>query len=165
MTEELPALPEDRTFRAILHQNRSLSPKGFMVLMGFICFISFAIGVAFYMIGAWPVLGFCGLDVLAIYVAFKLNYRSGKAHEVIELTPEMLKITQVAATGRSKSFDFNPYWVRVRFSEWPDGRAFLRLASHGNEFEFAKFLNPDEKKDFAAALEGALSSARAGSFA
>ena len=93
------------------------------MVIGFIAFVSFAAGIAFYTIGAWPVLGFYGLDVLAIYVAFKLNYRSGKAYEMVELSPELLKITQVQPSGRSRSFDFNPYWVKVLVNEWPDGSA------------------------------------------
>jgi uncharacterized membrane protein len=130
------------------------------MVIGFIAFVSFAAGIAFYTIGAWPVLGFYGLDVLAIYVAFKLNYRSGKAYEMVELSPELLKITQVQPSGRSRSFDFNPYWVKVLVNEWPDGSANLKLALHGDEFEFARFLNADEKKDFAQALRNALSLAR-----
>lgn len=128
--------------------------------MCFVGLISFIAGAAFLMMGAWPVFGFFGLDVLAIYVAFKLSYRSGRSYEVVEVTPQLLKITQVEPSGASRSFDFNPYWVRVLFSEFPDGRANLRLALHGREFEFARCLNPEEKKDFAAALESALRSAR-----
>lgn len=160
MTDTTAPTLGSRTFRAILHPHRSLSHGGFMILLGFIGFVSFATGVAFYMMGAWPVLGFYGLDVLAIYVAFKINYRSGKAYELVELSPDVLKITQVHHSGRSRSFDFNPYWVKVLLNEWPDGSADLKLASHGNEFEFARFLNTDEKKDFADALRNALMLAR-----
>jgi uncharacterized membrane protein len=148
------------TFRAILHPHRSLSHGGFLILLAFIGFVSAATGIAFYMMGAWPVLGFYGLDVLAIYVAFKINYRAGKAYEMVELSPDLLKVTQVHQSGRSRSFDFNPYWVKVLLNEWPDGSADLKLALHGNEFEIARFLNTDEKKDFAAALRNALSLAR-----
>jgi uncharacterized membrane protein len=161
MTENLPTVQEPRAFRAILHPHRSLSQRGFLILMGFIGFISFACGVAFYTMGAWPVFGFYGLDVLAIYIAFKLNYRSGKAYELVELSPSVLKITQVNAAGGARSFDFNPFWVRVLVNEWPDGSADLKLASHGSEFEFTRFLNADEKKDFAQALRNALSMTRA----
>lgn len=148
------------TFRAILHPHRSLSQSGFLIVMGFIGFVSVVTGVAFYMLGAWPVLGFYGLDVLAIYVAFKINYRAGKAYEVVEVSPDLLKVTQVHQSGRSRSFDFNPYWVKVLLNEWPDGSADLKLALHGKEFEIARFLNTDEKKDFAVALRNALSMAR-----
>ncbi len=161
MTENTAPPQDPQSFRAVLHPHRSLSQRGFVLLMGFIAFVSFATGLAFYLLGAWPVLGFFGLDVLAIYVAFKLNYRAGTAYELVELSPELLKITQVEPSGRSASFDFNPYWVRVLLNEWPDGSAVLKLISHGREFEFARFLNADEKKDFAAALEGALAMTRA----
>lgn len=163
MTEETPDSQEDRAFRAVLHPHRSLQPKGFLILMTILCVVSFVAGTAFLLMGAWPVFGFFGLDVLLVYIAFKLNYRAGKAYELIEVTPAVLTITQVAASGRKRSFDFNPYWARVRFSEWPDGRAFLKIASHGKDFEFGRYLNPDEKKDFATALQGALAVARAGS--
>jgi uncharacterized membrane protein len=162
MTDISPTSQEDRTFRAVLHPHRSLQPNGFLILMAFLFVVSFVTGVAFMLMGAWPVLGFFGLDILLIYIAFKLNYRAGRAYELVELTPEVLKITQVAPSGSQKVFDFNPYWARVLFSEWPDGRSFLRIASHGREFEFARFLNTDEKKDFANALQGALVTARAG---
>ncbi len=160
MTKNEPSTQEARIFRAVLHPHRSLSRTGFLAVIGFIAFVSFVTGIAFYTMGAWPVLGFYGLDVLAIYVAFKLNYRSGNAYEMVELSPDLLKITQVQPSGRSRSFDFNPYWVKVLVNEWPDGSADLKLAVHGSEFEFARFLNADEKKDFAQALRNALSLAR-----
>lgn len=160
MTDNLPVQAAARTFRAILHPHRSLSRSGFMLLLGFIGFVSLATSIAFTVIGAWPVMGFYGLDLLALYVAFKVNYHAGKAYELVELSPEVLKITQVQPSGRSLSFDFNPYWVKVLLNEWPDGSADLKLASHGKEFEFARFLNAEEKKDFAQALRDALTIAR-----
>jgi uncharacterized membrane protein len=148
-------------FRAVLHPHRSLGPKGFLVLMLALGSVSFITGVVFLSMGAWPVTGFFGLDVLLVYMAFKLNYRAARAYELVELTPAALKLTQVTPSGRSKEFEFNPYWVRVRFTEHPDGSNNLRLASHGREFEFGRLLNDDERRDFARVLEGALAVARA----
>jgi uncharacterized membrane protein len=160
MTDQALQPDDQTTFRVVLYPNRSLSPKGFLLLMLFIGGVSFVSGVAFLMMGAWPVFGFFGLDVLLIYIAFKLNYRSGRAFEMIELSPELLKLTLVDPAGRRKSFDFNPYWVRVRLSERPDGRTNLRLASHGQELEFARVLNDEERRAFAGVLENALAAAR-----
>ncbi|MEQ1577661.1 MAG: DUF2244 domain-containing protein [Hyphomicrobium sp.] len=154
--------PSANAFRAVLHPHRSLSQKGFLILMLFLGGVSFITGVAFWMMGAWPVFGFFGLDVLAVYVAFKINYRDGLAHEVVELTPDILKLTRVSPTGHERSFDFNPYWVRVRLAEWPDGRTNLSLATHGRNFEFGSLLNHDERREFAKVLERALSVARGG---
>ena len=56
---ELSASPQAETsFAAILTPHRSLGPKGFAVLMGAVCIISFSTGLLFYLIGAWPVVGF-----------------------------------------------------------------------------------------------------------
>ncbi|MGE3067397.1 MAG: DUF2244 domain-containing protein, partial [Hyphomicrobiaceae bacterium] len=53
-------------FRAMLTPYRSLSPTGFIVLMAALSAISFITGMIFFLSGAWPVMGFCGLDVLFI---------------------------------------------------------------------------------------------------
>jgi uncharacterized membrane protein len=87
MTEELCPSQGVRTFRAVLHPHRSLSRSGFLILLGFIGVLSLATSIAFLVIGAWPVLGFYGIDILALYIAFKLNYRAGKAYELVELSP------------------------------------------------------------------------------
>jgi len=147
-------------FRAILHPHRSLGPKGFLILMLVLSAVSFVTGLSFYMIGAWPVMGFFGLDVALVYVAFKINYRAARAYEMIELTPETLVLTQVSASGKTRRYEFNPYWVRLVVTERPDGGANLKLASHGRELEFGRLLNDDERRDFAQAFAGALAAAR-----
>src|SRR6188508_3453786 len=82
-------------FRVLLTPHRSLSPTGFMILMSAVCLVSFGTGLLFYLIGAWPVIGFMGLDVLLIYVAFKLNYREGRLYEMIDLQEDALTVTRV----------------------------------------------------------------------
>lgn len=129
-----------------------------MLAIGGVSFIS---GMVFLMMGAWPVMGFFGLDVLLVYIAFKLNYRAARAYELVELTPSALTVKQVSASGKTRSFEFNPYWVRVLFTERHDGGNHLKLASHGRELEFGRLLNDDERRDFAQALTGALDVARA----
>ena len=161
MSENAARDQEAGHFRAVLHPHRSLGPKGFLILMTALGTLSFITGMAFLMMGAWPVFGFFGLDVLLVYIAFKLNYRSGRAYELVELDREQLRVTHVEPSGKEKCFAFNPYWVRVRLAEHTDGRTFLKLASHGEEFEFGRFLTDDEKRDFAKALSNALAVARA----
>lgn len=160
MNQNDSAKQDDGAFRAVLHQHRSLSPTGFLILMTAIGSVSFVTGMVFLVMGAWPVFGFFGLDVALVYLAFKLNYRSGRLYETVELTPEMLTVTRVHPSGKSESFDFNPYWVRVLLAEGPHGRNDLRLASHGSEFSFGRFLTDDERRDFSNALSIAIAQAR-----
>lgn len=148
------------TFRFELVSHRSLGRTGFYVLMIAVIAINVVVGSAFYAVGAWPVLGFCGLDVALLYWAFTINYRAGRLSETLELTPALLTLTRIHPSGSREQFEFNPYWVRVRLAEERDGRNELRLASHGQEFYFARFLSDDERRDFAESLSGALLAAR-----
>ena len=157
-----PPAPRDKGFRAVLSPHRSLSPAGFLLLMSGIGLVSFVMGMAFLMMGAWPVFGFFGLDVALVYAAFRLNYRSGRLHETVEIEDGTLTLTRVQPSGRRESFDFNPYWVRVRLSEGRFGRTDLRLASHDRELSFGSFLTDEQKREFADALRGALVAARGG---
>jgi uncharacterized membrane protein len=157
-----PALDQPTLFSARVTPHRSLNRTGFLVLMAFIGIVSFVAGVAFCLMGAWPVLGFFGLDVALVYIAFKLNYRSGRLYETVELTPAKLSWTRVHPSGRREQFDCHPYWARVNLREWPDGRTDLRLIAQGKELVFGRFLTNDERREFATALTGALVDARGG---
>jgi uncharacterized membrane protein len=150
-----------QAFRAVLHPHRSLSPTGFLILMGAIGGVSFVTGMVFLMMGAWPVFGFFGLDVALVYLAFRLNYRSGRLHELVDLTPASLTVTRVHPSGKRECFDFNPYWVRVLLAEDRSGRTDLKLKLHDSELSFGRFLTDDERRDFSRALAGALLNARA----
>jgi uncharacterized membrane protein len=160
MTDQNNAVPVNEPFRAVLTAHRSLQPTGFVVLMGLLCAINFVVGVAFWIMGAWPVLAFCGLDVAIIYIAFKLNYRAGRRFETVDLTPERLIVTRIEPSGRERAFEFNPYWVRVDLNEHHDGRTELVLAQREQRLTFGRFMNDDERRDFADALRAALVRAR-----
>jgi uncharacterized membrane protein len=147
-------------FRAVLRPHRSLGPQGFLILMGLLSGLSFVTGLAFTIMGAWPVFAFFGLDVALVYLAFKLSYRSGRAYEMVELTPDTLTLTRVDPAGRRQSIDFNPYWARVELDEKPDGRTDLQVAVRHKRHSFGHCLNDDEKRNFAAALQSALLAAR-----
>jgi uncharacterized membrane protein len=147
-------------FDAVLYPHRSLPPRGFALLMAGLCLISFAAGVAFVMLGAWPVFGFFGLDVLAVYVAFRISYRSARMFEAVTLTEGQLTVRRVDPRGREQRWSFQPYWLRVEV-EQPAGRSgHLTLSSHGRSLQMAKFLTPDERDAFATELCAALAALR-----
>lgn len=161
MTEAASKKQGPGTFSAVLYPYRSLGPNGFLIMMSLIGLTSFVLGLMFAFMGAWPVVGFFALDACLIYLAFKLNYRSGREYETIELDPRQLVLTKFDPEGRSRSVDFSTYWVRVNLFEGRDGRTRLSLSSHGNEIVFGRFLTDDERKDFAGALQSAILTARA----
>jgi uncharacterized membrane protein len=150
-------------FSALLTPHRSLNDTGFVVVMAFIGLISFAAGLAFLLMGAWPVLGFFGLDVLAIWWAFRINFRRAKASEEIRITPSELRLRRVSHRGHVVEFVLNPLWVRLdQVAHEEYGIEKLYLVSKGRHVAIASFLGPDEKASFAKALTTALQAARRG---
>src|SRR4051794_11468114 len=104
---------QPKLFSALLTPHRSLSRSGFLVLMGFVSVVSFVAGVAFLMMGAWPVLGFFGLDVVIIYWAFRVNFRRAKATEEITVTATELRVRRVSHRGHVVEWVLNPLWVQL----------------------------------------------------
>jgi uncharacterized membrane protein len=155
--------PEPELFSALLTPHRSLSRTQFTVLMTFVCVVSFAAGVVFWRIGAWPVFGFFGLDVLAIYWAFKVNFRRGNATEQISITPSELRVRRVSHRGHVSEWVLNPVWVQLDQKVHAEfGIERLYLVSRGRRVSIASFLGADEKASFAKALTAALQAAKRG---
>jgi uncharacterized membrane protein len=154
---------EPTIFSATLTPHRSLGRVGFLVLMLLFGGVSFSTGVLFLLLGAWPVFGFFGLDVLLLYWAFRLNYRHAEAYEQVTVTPSMLKVRKVSHLGRAREWVLNPLWVqldKVELEEFGIDRLFL--VARGKKLTIASFLGPDEKASFAKELANALSEARRG---
>jgi uncharacterized membrane protein len=150
-------------FSALLTPHRSLSRAGFVAVMTFVTIISFAAGLAFLLMGAWPVFGFFGLDVLAIYWAFRINFRHARASEEIRVTPCELRVRRISHRGHVVEFVLNPLWVRLDQIIHPEvGIEKLYLVSKGRRVAIASFLGPEEKASFAKALTSALQAARRG---
>lgn len=151
-------------FDAELRPHRSLSPRGFLLLMAVVCAISFTGGLLFFLMGAWPVIGFLGADVLLIYLAFKINYRSGRLVERLYLTRDSLTVSRIGPGRRSRTWEFQPYWLQVVF----DDKAManersdcpLILRSHGRSVAVGSFLTRQERGEVAGALRAALSRVR-----
>jgi uncharacterized membrane protein len=158
-----PDAAQPELFSALLTPHRSLNRTGFLVLMGFLSAVSFAAGVAFWLMGAWPVFGFFGLDVLAIYWAFRINFRRAKATEEISVTASELRVRRVGHRGDVAEWVLNPLWVQLdQKIDAEFGIERLYLVSKGRRLAIASFLGPDEKASFAKALAAALQAARRG---
>ena len=158
-----PTLDRPTLFSARVTPHRSLNRTGFLVLMAFIGVVSFVAGLAFWMMGAWPVLGFFGLDALVIYWAFRSNFRSAAATEDIVMTPSELRVRRVSHRGHLTEWSFNPLWVQLEQTGDPDfGIEHLYLVSRGRRLVIGHFLGPDEKVSFAKALLAALQTAKRG---
>jgi uncharacterized membrane protein len=157
------AFAEPAIFSVVITPHRSLSATGFLVLMLAIGSISFVSGMVFLMLGAWPVFGFLGLEVLLIYLAFHANFRSARAYEEVTITASELTVRKVNPRGGVREWTLNPLWVRLDRSVHEEfGVERLFLVSHGRRLPIAGFLGAEEKASFARALSAALGEARRG---
>jgi uncharacterized membrane protein len=158
-----PALDQPTLFSARLTPHRSLNRTGFLVLMTFLSVVSFATGIAFLLMGAWPVLGFLGLDVLVIYWAFRVNFRRASATEEITVTPSELRVRRVSHRGHVAEWVLNPLWVQLDQKIHAEfGIERLYLVSRGRRVSIGSFLGAEEKASFAKALLAAIQTAKRG---
>jgi len=154
---------EPTIFSAIITPHRSLSRTGFLVVMGLVGGVSFSSGLFFFLLGAWPVVGFMGLDVLLVYWAFRINYRAAAAFEQITVTSSELRVRRVTHRGQVTEWTLNPVWTRLDRETHEDyGLLRLFLVSHGDKLAVAGFLSPKERESFATALSAALGEAKRG---
>jgi uncharacterized membrane protein len=158
-----PAVAEPTIFSAVITPHRSLSSTGFLIFMLCIGSLSFIAGLMFLLVGAWPVPGFLGLDVLLVYWAFRANFRAARAYEEVTVTASELTVRKVNQRGGVRQWTLNPVWVRLdRIVHEEFGIERLFLVSHGRRLSIASALGPDEKASFARALAKALGEAKRG---
>ena len=126
-----------------------------------ICALAFAAGLGFFLVGAWPIVGFLGLDVLLIYVAFRINYRHGRMSETLILRTSELLVERTNHWGETQTWRFQPYWLQVMMDDPPRTTSQLTLRSHGKQLVIGSFLTPQERLEVADALRTALLRSRA----
>ena len=148
-------------FEAVLWPNRSLPNAGFLAVMTVVITVNVTFGMAFFLLGAWPVLGFCGLDILLVWIAFRLSYRQGRLHERVRLSEADLLVSRVLPSGHESRWRLQPYWTRVLIDRPVRHESEVRLQSKGGTLILGSFLSPNERADFAEALGAALAKLRA----
>ena len=152
-----PAAPV--LFDVVLRPNRSLGRPGFIAVMAGVVVVSVGLGTFFLLQGAWPVFGFFGLDILLLYLAFRLSYRSGRLRETITVTADEVVVRRIAPNGRTTEWRFNPYWLRVALDDPVEHESQITLTSHGRSVVIGPFLAPEERASLVRALREALGEA------
>ncbi|WP_370322880.1 DUF2244 domain-containing protein [Oricola sp.] len=164
-TTHLDGAPEDHAektlFSALLTPHRSLSKNGFIVLMILAGGVLLVQGFFFFVTGAWPIATFCGLDLLALYAAFKLNYRAARAREEVRISRQELLIRKVDPRGQATDHRYNPFWARFMVDRHDEIRiTAMKVTGEGRTTPVGAFLNPDDRESFADAFSSALATAR-----
>lgn len=133
---------------------------GFLVVMAILITLSVAIGVGFSLAGAWPVLGFLGIDVILVYLAFRISYGAARQSERVRLSADELEVRFAGASGKDRRATLKPYWAKIAVEPANAERVRLVIRSHGRALELGSFLGTAEKLAFAEALTDALRQSR-----
>lgn len=147
-------------FSATISPHRSLSLRGFHRLILILALIFTGVSGLLLAAGAWPVIGFMGLEWLGLYWAFKLSYRQAEAREIVEVWRDETRLTRVSPKGVAESLSLKTAWVQVVNEESVYDPKPLYLRSHGHSHPFAAELSADERKGLALALRQGLQQAR-----
>ena len=143
-------------FDAVLTPRRSSPRRSRALLVAGLAAVLGAVGSVFWSLGAWPVTGFCGLEILLLWGAFELDDQSSRAVETVRLDDRALRIDRVAPPGRAVFWTFDPGWARVAVEPRRRDATALVVASHGRRVAIGSFLTDDERAGLAAALNDAL---------
>jgi uncharacterized membrane protein len=158
MTTQTQARP---LFSAKLTPHRSLGQRGFRVVIAVVAVAATVPAITFYSLGAWPIVGFMGLDVVLIAWAMWASLKDGKRYELVTLWRDELELKQVDGSGKETLVRFNPSLVKLvvdrDFNERTTG---LHLRTRDRDIALGAFLNQDEKSSFAKAFGTALRRAR-----
>jgi uncharacterized membrane protein len=141
-------------FSTLLRPHRSLSQEGFKWVMRGAIAANLLIGLPMYLLGAWPVLGFMGLDVWLLYWLFQRSYLDARRSETLTLTDRELIVDRIAPDGEREQHRLDAYWLRVEEGER------LVVVSRGNRVVIGRFLSPGEREAVGEQLKAALAALR-----
>lgn len=147
-------------FDAWLRPPGGLSRLGVTAVLGLVSVGSLGLATAFVVVGAWPVAGFVGLDVVALALAFLIHARARGVSERITLTARRLLVARFIPGRPMRRWGFEPTWLRVAAvaDAGEDGGAAsgILLSSHGTHLTLGSFLTEEECRGLVAALRDAL---------
>lgn len=149
---------------AVITPNRSLSERGFVILISIITLANIASAAVFVAMGAHWVPIFLGLDLAAVLVAFLISFRQARNVERVQVSPHQVVVTYETPKWTRVVWESPTAFTRVAVErDAEDGRVVdLKLALSGRETPVAAALSPRERAEFARALEDAIWRARRG---
>lgn len=141
---------------AEIRPNRSLSERGFIVLITIVTLANCVSAAVFIAMGATFVPFFLGLDLLAVIVAFLVSFSAARRIERVQVSASEIRVTHETPKWSRLVWESPTAFTRVRVEKADERTIALKLALSGKEAEVAAALSPRERADFAKALERAI---------
>lgn len=144
-------------FEATCTPPEGLDRTGMRVVAGLVIGFSALVGMLFAWLGAWPILGFAGVEAALVLGLLSLHRRwARRSVEVLQLVGGRLTISRTDWRGRREELALDPYWARLTIEERPGRVSRLILRHRQRAVEVGALLGEDQKQDLARALEAAL---------
>jgi uncharacterized membrane protein len=141
---------------AEIRPNRSLSERGFIILIAIVTVANCASAAVFLALGATFVPIFLGFDVLAVIVAFLVSFHAARRIERVQVTSSEVRVIYETPKASQLVWESPTAFTRVYVERDEERTVALKLALSGREAEIAAALSPGERADFAKALERAI---------
>lgn len=130
---------------------------GRCLLAGAAC-VGGVIAAVFASLGAWMVMPFTGLELLALWWA--LRRFAGRVGDFDEIRLDATHLLIVSHLGGvARRHEFHPYWAQVELRQDASGGRLL-VRSHGREAEIGRSLAPAQKALLARELQSRLAALR-----
>lgn len=143
-------------FEAEVVPHRSLSPRGLTILLCGLGSVSLGVTTLFWWLGAWPIAGFNGAEMILAALLLRAHMRARRARELLLLSDQGLRILRYDENGGKAERHLPAAWLNVILEERPGRVPALYLATHGRREEVARALGEPAKRDLADALKAAL---------
>ena len=145
----------------VITPERSLPLTGFKVLLAVLIVLNLVVGGFFLAMGAWPAPVFLGLDVLAVWIAFRVSYRRAAVRERVVVTADEVRVLKETGDKADAIWSSPTAFTRVDLDRSGRHGAELRLALSRRRLRIGQALGPREREGLAAAIEAAIIAARA----
>jgi len=148
----LPPPPADPEFCVVARHNASLDARQRWQVFLLLAFVSLTVALSFVVVGAWPVLPYSALELLALAAAFVVIERRARDWERLTVAGDRV-IVERMHRGRREQREFNRQWLQVDVREQGfahEPRLTLRFA--GEAMEFGAALQPVRRVEVAKAL-------------
>lgn len=146
-----------------VRRNCSLSPRALMGVFGSMVALAFVFGAAFAAMGAWMVLPFAGVELLALAAAFLVYGVHATDGERVRLAGEVVSV-EVSQGRAIRTVEFARHAVRLvreaRAGGLPGRADRLFLVGGGRRLEVGRHLGAQRRAGFEAELRAALMVAR-----
>jgi uncharacterized membrane protein len=146
---------------AVLTPTRSLPKAGLYVLLGVLAAFNILLAILFLAVGAKPIPIFLGFDFLAVLLAFHLNYRQARRRERVQVSADEVRVVHEIGARQRTVWRSPTAFTRVELEADGEPELKVTLALSRARLVVGGQVSPQERADFAQALQAAIRSARA----